>query len=143
VFSFTSRNDQHEARWFLLRFVNERSYAGGGTPEDRRFETRTNLNVVVWIVPCDGDCPDMAQAFTAVTKDFGSAGIGVIANQPIAARQVLLRLPSEPEARFVRANVSSCSPMEAGWFLFGMEATELIDPQQYPQLEQLDEAVVL
>lgn len=119
-----------------MRLLNVRSLSSLNVYTDDRGEPRSNFCIGIWVVPMNDEHPDVSAAFTAVTKDFSSTGIGVVTNCSITTQTVMLCLPSAGEGRFVQGHVRNCRPLGAGWFHYGIEAVELIDPAEYAELSQ-------
>lgn len=142
MFSFKSRKVQQDLQQFLLRVINQNSRARAMVPDNRRIESRTHVSLGVWIIPVVADSPDVDAAFTAITEDFSTAGCAVMTNQPLAAEEVLICLPSESSSRLVRATVCSCKGLGCGWVLYNLKAVELLDEDKYSELRQLDESPV-
>ena len=101
---------------------------------ERRSEPRADLTVAALVVPMEGGAPDISRAFTAITKDMSSKGIGVIANRFILAPEVLICLWSEGDLRLLRAVVRHRRELSRGWVRFGVEVTGPAEKNEYPQL---------
>lgn len=132
----TRRRKNVEAQQFLMRLLNVRSLASLNVYTDDRGEPRTNFCIGIWVVPLIDEHPEVSAAFAAITKDFSSTGIGVVTNRSITEATVMLCLPSAGRSKFVRSHVRNCRSLGVGWFHYGMEAIELIDPANYAELSE-------
>jgi hypothetical protein len=142
MFSFKSHRHQQEAQQFLLRLINDRnSAAAAKILQDQRGEGRAHLGVGIWVIPWTDDGPDVDGAFTALANDISSRGVGLIATRPIAHEEVLLRLSTDSETRFVRTKIRYCTSLGCGWLLFGMEVVELLEPDTLPTLLSFEPAL--
>jgi hypothetical protein len=89
----------------------------------------------ILVVPLSDESPDIAGAFTALTKDVSATGIGLVANRAIPTAEVLLRLSGTSETRLLRTTVRSRKELGEGWVRFDMEVTDVVDKSEYPQLK--------
>ncbi len=135
----TRKRKNVEAQRFLMRLLNVRSLTSLNVYTDDRGEPRTNFCIGVRVVPLIDERPALSAAFTAITKDFSSTGIGVVTDRAITAETVLLCLPSADGGRFVLSHVRNCRPLGVGWFHYGMEVIELIDHTRYAELGEFAE----
>ena len=87
------------------------------------------------VVPLNDECPDIAKAFTAMTKDVSAMGIGVVTNRSIPTAEALLRLSGNSETRLLRTTVRNRKELGQGWVRFDMEVTGVLDKSEYPQLK--------
>ena len=102
----------------------------GGHPEGR-----VDLSMGILVVPLNDESPDIATAFTAITKDVSATGIGLVSNRAIPTAEVLLRLSGTSETRLLRTTVRSRKDLGQGWVRFDMEVTDVVDKSEYPQLK--------
>jgi hypothetical protein len=98
-------------------------------------EKRSVLSVGILVVPLNDESPDIDKAFTAITKDVSSTGIGLVANRSIATSEALLRLSGDAETRLLRTTVRQRKDLGQGWVRFDMEVTGVLDKSEYPQLK--------
>ena len=136
-----SRAEGQEVRDCLTRLADMRSLAKLKAFRERRSQRRTDLCMGIWIIPTNADSPDTAQAYPAVTKDLSSTSLGVITNRLEGHDSILLCLQSESEVILLRASIQSRTCLGFGWFLLGLEVTELVDRDEYPQLDHFVESV--
>jgi hypothetical protein len=106
-----------------------------GRFDGRHSDGRADLSLGVLIVPLDDECPDIAKAFTAMTKDVSSTGIGVVSNRAIPTAEALLRLSGNSETRLLRTTIRNRKDLGEGWVRFDMEVTGVLDRSEYPQLK--------
>ena len=104
-----------------------------GLPE-RRWEGRADLSIGVLVVPMSDESLDISKAFTAITKDASTTGIGIITNRSISSPQVVICLPGKSETKLLRALVRYRKELGMGWTRFGVEVTGTVDKNEYPQL---------
>jgi hypothetical protein len=142
MFSFGSRKAQQDLQQFLLRVINRNGSDRAKVCENQRLESRSSLNLGIWIVPLVGGSPDADAAITAVTRDFSSGGVAVMTTGLLSTEEVLHCLPSDATPRLVRAKVCSRKDLGCGWTLYNLKAVELLDENRYPELLQLDETLV-
>ncbi len=96
----------------------------------------------ILVVPLSDESPDVAHAFTALTKDVSATGIGVIANRSIPTAEALLRLSGSSETRMLRTTIRNRRELGQGWVRFDMEVTGLVDKSEYPQLKPFVGAIM-
>jgi hypothetical protein len=104
--------------------------------DERHSPKRASLSVGVLVVPLNDESPDISEAFTALTKDVTSTGIGVVSNRSIPTSEALLRLSGDSETRLLRTTVRNRKDLGQGWVRFDMEVTSVLDKSEYPQLKQ-------
>jgi hypothetical protein len=78
---------------------------------ERRSEARLHLAVPVLVRPLDDDFNPVGEYFSAVTRDISPSGVGLIAEQPISYRHVVLRMHLANEEVTVIAEVKWHKPM--------------------------------
>jgi hypothetical protein len=138
MFFSRMRGRRHEAQSLLFQFLNGKVIVEVKSPYEDRSETRSRFCLAVSVIPLhDGD-PDIDAAFTAVTKDISTTGVGIVTNQLISTEEVLIFLGAEASVRPLRAKVCSCHPLGFGWFVFGTEVTALAYSDEYPILAHFD-----
>ncbi len=113
-----------------------------GRLDQRHSEGRAELSLGVLVVPLDDECPNIAKAFTAMTKDVSSTGIGVVANRAITSSEALLRLSGTSETRLLRTTVQRRKELGEGWVRFDLEVTGVLDRSEYPQLKSFVGAIM-
>jgi hypothetical protein len=106
-----------------------------GRVDGRHSDGRADLSLGVLVVPLADECPDIAKAFTAMTKDVSSTGIGVVSNRAIPTSEALLRLSGNSETRLLRTTIRNRKDLGEGWIRFDMEVTGVLDRSEYPQLK--------
>jgi hypothetical protein len=110
--------------------------------DSRHSDGRSDLSLGVLVVPLTDECPDIDKAFTAITKDVGETGIGVVANRAIPSTQALLRLSGDSETRLLRTTIRNRKELGQGWVRFDMEVTGVLDKSEYPQLKHFVGAIM-
>jgi hypothetical protein len=142
MFSFGSRKAKQDLEKFLLRVINRKALGGAKVCENRRLESRNCLNFGTWITPLAGGSPDADAAIAAVTRDVSSGGVAAMTRGQLSSEEVLFCVPSDTTPRLVRAEVCDRDDLGCGWTLYNLKAVELLDENRYPELLQLDEALV-
>jgi hypothetical protein len=124
-----------DAQQLLATLANQGRGLKIGRVDERHWTQRADLSVGVLVVPLSDDCPDIGKAFTAMTKDVCSMGIGVVTNRSIPTAEALLRLSGNSETRLLRTTVRNRKELGQGWVRFDMEVTDVLDKSEYPQLK--------
>ena len=138
MFSLVSRKNQDKVKRFMFRFINHRSMAKIKVLEQGRHEERIDVNVGVWVAPMIKGRPEIDLAFRALTKNFNSTGVGLFVDHEIQHPDVLLRLVSDDQTMFLRAEVIDSTPLGAGYYLVGLQVEDLVVPTDFKQLDQLE-----
>jgi len=124
-----------DARELLAALTGQGRGGKLGRLDARHLDGRTDLSVGVLVVPLNDESPDIASAFTALTKDVGATDIGVVTNRSIPTAEALLRLSGISETRLLRTTVRNRKEIGQGWVRFDMEVTGVLDRNEYPQLK--------
>jgi hypothetical protein len=135
VYSTPSASKQSDARQVLASLSMQNGTGRIGRVDGRHSDVRSDLSLGVLIVPLTDECPDIAKAFTAITKDVGATDIGVVANRSIPTAEALLRLSGSTETRLLRTTIRNRKELGQGWTRFDMEVTSVLDKSEYPQLK--------
>ena len=77
------------------------------------------------------------QAFTAVTKEFSSSGVGLVLDQPIRLDLAVLGFRLEGQMEFVAARAKHLEPMGGGFYHVGFQLTEIVSSADYAELKSL------
>ncbi len=136
---FRRRKNHSDVQQFLVRFANDQQSAANRVVHEQRRGTRskTNLNVGIWVVPVVDGRPDCDSAFAALTGDVGWQGVGILADRPTTTEEIILAFPNDPTLTFLRVKVRACTPLGVGFYRLGTEATEVVQLEDYPQLEEV------
>ena len=85
--------------------------------------------------------PCVDEAAFVLTKDISDAGIGIVANQPICANEVLVALwPDEGVSKspwFFLSEVRRNAPLGGGFWILGIELTEFANDEYMDLLKPL------
>jgi len=127
--------EQSDAQQFLAALMRQGRGGRLGRVDEPHSERRADLSIGVLVVPLNDECPDIATAFSALTKDVSSTGIGLVANRSIPTAEALLRLSGNSETRLLRTTVRNRKELGQGWARFDMEVTGVLDKSEYPQLK--------
>ncbi len=103
---------------------------------ERRSQQRADLIVAVFVVPMEGEFPDISRAFTAITRDLSGKGIGVIAHHFILTPEVLICLGNDGELKLLRAAVRHRKELGRGWVRFGVEVVGTVEKNEYPEVRR-------
>jgi hypothetical protein len=131
----TPLTQQSDVRQLMAALTGQNGRGQIGRLDDRHWQGRADLSIGVLVVPLNDESPDIAKAFTALTKDVSSTDIGVIANRSIPTAEALLRLSGNSETRLLRTTVRNRKELGQGWARFDMEVTGVLDKSEYPQLK--------
>jgi hypothetical protein len=132
-----SRDKTKAVQGFLLKVVNNNCPELAALHDGPRLEKRVNLSVVVLVVPVLVGKPRTQDAFAAVTKEFCTAGVGLVLDQPRTLDEVILGFLWENEMTHIRATARHLTPMGGGFYQMGLQATEVVHPAKFPELEAL------
>jgi hypothetical protein len=128
---------QSDAQQLLAGLTSPSKDGKVGRFDGRHTDGRTELSLGVLVVPLSDECPDLANAFTALTKDVGATDIGVVTNRSLPTAEALLRLSGQSETRLLRTTIRNRKELGQGWVRFDMEVTRVLDKSEYPQLKHL------
>jgi hypothetical protein len=133
---------QPDAQQLLTALGNQGGRERVGRFEPGHCDPRADLSMGILVVPLNDESPDIAKAFTALTKDVSATGIGMVANRSIPTAEALLRLSGNSETRLLRSTVRNRRELGQGWVRFDMEVTGVVDKSEYPQLKQFVGAIL-
>jgi hypothetical protein len=142
MFFWKSQNKQLKAQCALARLADQATMGKVRRLDERRSERRTTFSVGVWVIPMNGAVPEIADIFVALTKDLSSKGLSVITNRFLGTSEVLICFSGESEKTFLRADIRNCEKLGLGWLQLGMEVTEIVELEEYPQLKEVSEMVI-
>jgi hypothetical protein len=134
VFFLQSRNKTLGVQSFILKLINNNCPELKALIEGPRGEKRVNLSLVVLVVPLEDGKLQVDNAFYAVTRDMSSNGVGIILSQQQALDKVILGFRIQNEMTFVHATAKHLNPMGNGFYLLGLEMTEIAPSSKYPGL---------
>jgi hypothetical protein len=132
-----SKNKTVGVRTVILKLVNNNCPELRAMIEGPRADSRVNLVVVATIVPVEGKQPQFDRAFTVVTKEFSSTGVGVVLDRPRPLHEAILGFRLEKEMTFLRAEAKHLSPLGGGFFQLGFRLTEVVSVNDYPELRSV------
>jgi hypothetical protein len=133
---------QPDAQQLLTALGNQNGRGKVGRLEQGHSDRRADLSMGILVVPLNDESPDIAKAFTALTKDVSDTGIGMVANRSIPTSEALLRLSGSSETKLLRSTVRNRRELGQGWVRFDMEVTGVVDKSEYPQLKQFVGAIL-
>jgi hypothetical protein len=133
MFSFTKRRKQTEVREYLQRLLN-RTTPVVAQP-DERAEDRYSRSIAVIVVPWT-DGPVLRESTFALVHNLSDRGAGIVTDQNRQVDQVLCGFWVDG-LQFVLAKVRSKTPVGGGYWLVGVEFSELVTLAECPDLEPL------
>jgi hypothetical protein len=138
--SLFSKAKKRDVQAFVLHLLNHHCPDLGRLDnDDARRETRTNLSLVVLVVPIQKGKPDAEQAFTTVTKEFGTTGVALVLGEPRPLDDVFLVFRHDARITYIRGKAKHLSPIGAGFFQLGIEFVEVVPETDCPDLVALAE----
>lgn len=135
--SIFTRKKEHEVQAFITKLVNNNCVELEALVEGPRLEDRVRLTIVVLVIPVENNRPVLEEAFAAVTKEFSSAGVALVVNEPVAIEHAILGFRFEGAMNFIRATAKHLNPMGAGFYQLGLQLTEKICLGDHPQLQSV------
>ena len=102
-----------------------------------RDERRVNITFVVLVIPLEKDKIQTTKAFYAVTKDFASTGVSVLADTTREVDEVILAIRWEGEMTYLLAKTMHISPLGGGFQQFGFKFEKIVAPLDYPGLSRM------
>jgi hypothetical protein len=133
---FAARKDLG-VRSLIVKMVNNNCPELKALMEGPRNDSRVNLVVVVMVIPLEKRRLAVEGAFTAITKEFSSTGVGVVLDHPCALEQAVLGFRFEGEMHFVRARARHLNPLGGGFSQLGFQMSEVVTVHDYPELESM------
>ncbi len=132
-----SANKEFRVRGLILKLLNSNCPELIPQIEDARDDKRANLAVVVAVIPLENGRIQGDEAFTAVTKDFSSAGVSIVTERPLELNQAILGFRVDGEIAFLLAEARNPNPMGGGLFQIGFHLLEVVSTGDYPGLESV------
>jgi hypothetical protein len=133
-----TRTKQLEVQQFLARLANQGAMARVRRLEEHRDESRTALNIGVWVVPMQDNVPQIEGTFVALASDLSSKGLAIVTNHDLSSSEVLVCFAGNTDETFLRAKVCNNKELGLGWLRVGLEACELLETGQHPRLRELE-----
>jgi hypothetical protein len=120
---------------FVLKVVNNNCPELKALIEGPRRDKRINLTLVVLVVPLEDGKLKVGDAFSAVTRELSVTGVGIILDRQRALDEVILGFRLEGNMCYVHARAKHLSPMGSGFYLLGLEMTEVVPSSKYLELK--------
>lgn len=133
-----TRNKSLEVESFLLKLVNNNCPQLRAMIEGPRLDRRVNLTVVVAVIPLEKGRPQMRSAFTAVTKEFSTRGVGVVLNEPLDLEELILGFRWHGDMSFLRGTARHVNPFGGGFYHLGVRLTEVLARDEFPEVRSID-----
>ncbi len=141
MFSFNARKKRLEVRKYLARICDLTTPNYAAPSDEERSEDRHNRSIPTLICPWENNLPCVDEAAFVLTKDISDAGIGIVANQPICADDVLVGLWLEENGSespwFFLSEVRRNAPLGGGFWILGIELTEFANHEYQNVLKPL------
>jgi len=134
---FFTQNRESRVKRFILKLVNNNCLGMQASLDDHRQDSRVNLVMVVLVIPIENQRLHIAEAFTAVTKEFSNTGVAIVLDRPQAFDEALLGFRFEGEMTFIRAEAKHLNPMGGGFYQLGFQLMEVVPAGDYPGLDAL------
>jgi hypothetical protein len=135
--SLFCRDKNRTVQSFLLKVLNNNCPELKALYEGPRTECRANLTVVVGVIPLEKRKLQTEKAFTAVTKEFSTIGVGVIVQEPWKFEEAILCFLFEGEMHYARSKVKHLTFLGGGFYQLGFQLSEMIKANDYPHLTEL------
>jgi len=133
--SLFAKSKEQGVQRLMLNLVNNNCPELKGLVEGPRLERRVNLSVVVLVIPVERGKALVDQRFAAVTKEFTSRGVALVLSECRGADEVIVGFRWERTMKFVLAQARHLNPMGGGFWQLGLKLKEVVDPDDYPELE--------
>lgn len=139
MLSFTSKSRrQKEAQGYLTKIINNHCPALEAFARGERDEQRLNLTVAAYVVPVAATGVDVAGASATVTKEFSPAGLSVILDSALDAKEAIVVIQWDGATTQFRGDIVHQSPIGAGLWQCGLSVTEIVPTGEYPELATLE-----
>jgi hypothetical protein len=120
---------------FVLKVINNNCPELKAQIEGPRRDKRVNLTVAVLVLPLVDGKIQVGEAFRAVTQELSVIGVGIVLDREIELNEVILGFLIEGDITFIHATAKHISPMEGGFYHLGLEMSEIIPADEYPELK--------
>ena len=108
----SARRDFVESPELIASFVEDLARQYFADSPDRRSEPRYRMTLPVRVQPLDAQMRAVGDEFRAVTRDISAHGIGLVCQDPTAARYLMLQLETTTlEPITVAVEVLRCQPV--------------------------------
>ena len=129
--------DDFRVRRFVLKLVNNNCVGLQTSLDDQRLDSRVCLVMPIVVIPIERERLHVAEAFTAVTKEFSNNGVAIVLERPQTFDEVLLGFRFEGEMTFIRATTKHLNPMGGGFYQLGFQLLDVVSTGDYPGLEDV------
>jgi hypothetical protein len=135
--SIFCRDKTRSIQGFLIKFLNNNCPDLKALVEGPRADSRVNLTVVVGVVPLEKGKIQPDRAFTAVTREFSSAGVGIVVPGAEKYEQAIICFRYEGEFYYALASAKHQTFLGGGFYQLGFQMKEMVKPNEYPHLADL------
>jgi len=136
MFQFVKRKKQLRAGDVVRGLLNRSVVGGLAKAGDVRLEPRCNRTMPVVLAPIENESIVADDSMFALTKNVNGLGIGVVVDQPVRARDVVVGLWTDPAPVFVRGEIRRSAPFGGDFWQLGIEFHEIL-PADFPGLTGL------
>jgi hypothetical protein len=139
MFSFTRRKKTLDLQRYIRRLCDLTSPALSPLEGDVRTDNRHSRVIPTLLCPWEEDGPIADQATIVLTKDISDRGVGLVLQHPLRAEHVLLGflLADETDPLFFLGDIRQNSPIGGGYWVIGVELTDMVNICDFDSLEQL------
>ena len=106
-----------------------------------RIEERHSRTLPTLVTPWGENGPAIDQAMFVVTKNLSATGVSLISQTTVETDNLLMVLLNQSEFRFLKGLVRYCRPIEGGFMQVGVELERIVDPCEFPKLQQLAQLI--
>jgi hypothetical protein len=94
---------------------------------ERRSEPRTEFRAPAWAVPIRDGTPQHDEAFQVVTQDISTRGLGLVAEAPVFADELLVCLTALDPDRVFHVEVRSRTQLDGGASRLGVQVRKILE----------------
>lgn len=140
MFSFAAQKKINDLRPHLRRLRDLTTPNLPSEYEDRS-DDRLNRAIPTLLCPWEAGRPSVDETTICLTSDLADRGVGLLLNQPTRFEQVVLGYwtcsDQMPEPMFLLGDVRRNQPIGGGFWVLGVELTQLASNEYRYELRQL------
>jgi len=141
MFSCRKRDKLVTVQKFLRRITDLTTPNRAAAPDRTRSEDRYNRAIPTLLSPWQDGHVDRSRCAMVLTRDISDRGVGLIANHPFPAREIVLAywITSDDahEPWFFRGRIERESAIGGGFWSIGVKLVEFMNENQRPEIERL------
>lgn len=131
----SQRAREREVHKLLVALVNNHCEEVEQQADGPRLERRVRLTVPVRVVPFDVARPCFERTFSALTREFSSHGVTLVATDPLQHEPVIVGLKWNEQMWFLKGAVKHQSAIGAGYWQLGVQLKEVVAADDWPELQ--------